>query len=257
MDGSMDGSMNDARAACAAIEREWARSSELLRRIPDGAWATATRCAGWTITDLVAHMCWGTTFEADGLRRARTEVAGVAEGEEVGAERAPDVLRAKLATNAGSLVAELDAFLDEPHDRAVPMPYGALPIALALDVFAMEAGVHTSDLASALGEEDRLELDVCRATLEFLRAFGPAMAGQGGARLEPGESVGLRCSQGMIRFAFDDGGWHADRLDASTTITGDDSDVVLFALGRRPVGVVTVEGNPEVAARFKDLIPGP
>ncbi len=137
------------------------------------------------------------------------------------------------------------------------MPYGALPIALALDVFAMEAGLHTSDLASALGEDDRLEPDVCRAAFEFLHTFGPAMADQGGARLEPGQSAGLRCSQGTIRFAYDDAGWHADRLDASTTITGDDSDVVLFALGRRPLGVVTVEGDPEVAARFKDLIPGP
>ena len=175
-------------------------------RVPDDAWATATRCEGWSITDLVAHTCWGTSFEADGLRRARTGADGVAEGDEVGADRTPDVLREQLAANARALVEEIDAFLDVPHDRAVPMPYGALPVALALDVFAMEAGVHTSDLAAALGEDDRLEPDVCRAALTFLHAFGPAMADQGGARLEPGQSVGLRCSQGRVRFVCDDGG---------------------------------------------------
>ena len=228
----------------------------MLRRVSDDAWTTETRCAGWSVADLVAHTCWGTSFEADGLRRARTEAIGVAEGDEVGAERTPEVLRHHFAANADSLVGEMNAFLEAPYDRAVPMPYGALPIPLAFDVFAMEAGVHTSDLASALGEDDRLEPDVCRASLEFLHAFGPVMADPA-ARLEPGQSVGLRCGQGMVRFFHDGDGWHADRLAASTTITGDDSDVVLFALGRGPIAALIVEGDPEVAARFKDLIPGP
>ena len=60
-----------------------------------------------------------------------------------------------------------------------------------------------------------------------------------------------------MRFVYDDGGWRADDLDATTTISGDDSDVVLFAFGRRPIDAVTVEGDPEVAARFKELVPGP
>ena len=87
---------------------------------------------------------------------------GVAEGAEFGADPTPDLLRKQLVANGHALVDEIDAFLDPPHDRAVPMPYGGLPVALALDVFAMEAGLHTSDLAAALGEDDRLEPDVCR-----------------------------------------------------------------------------------------------
>jgi len=205
----------------------------------------------------VAHTCWGTSFEADGLRRARTESGGVAEGVEVGADGTGDVLRTRLVVNARALVEEIDSFLEAPHDRGVPMPYGDLPVALALEVFAMEAGMHTSDLAAALGEDDRLEPDVCRAALAFLHAFGPAMADQGGARLESGTSVGLRCSQASVRFFHGGGGWRTDHLGATTTITGDDTDVVLFAFGRRPFEAVTVEGDPALAARFKALVPGP
>ena len=231
--------------------------TEMLSRLADDAWATPTRCEGWSVTDLVAHTCWGTSFEADGLRRARTGSGGVAEGDEVGADGTPDVLRARLAANARALVEEIDSFLEAPHDRAVPMPYGELPVALALDVFAMEAGMHTSDLAAALGEVDRLEPDVCTAALSFLDAFGPTMADQGGAHLEPGQSVGLRCRQGVCASSTTTRRLARRRLDATTTITGDDSDVVLFAFGRRTIEAVTVEGDPEVAARFKDLIPGP
>jgi len=251
---------NDVRAAGEArvvIEREWGRTDELLRRVSGGAFGTSTRCEGWSIKELVAHACWGTSYEADGLRRARTDVVGVAEGTEFGADRSPDLLREQLVANGRALVDEIDAFLDLPHDRAVPMPYGGLPVVLALDVFAMEAGLHTSDLAAALGEDDRLEPDVCRAALTFLQAFGPAMADEGAARLGPGNSIGLRCSQGRVRFVCDEAGWRADDLDAATTISGDDSDVVLFAFGRRRIDAVTVEGDPEVAAQFKELVPGP
>ena len=36
--------MNDVRATRDVIEREWLRTTEMLSRLADEAWATPTRC---------------------------------------------------------------------------------------------------------------------------------------------------------------------------------------------------------------------
>lgn len=249
--------MSELDVARAAIAREWRRASDLLRHTPDAGWSAQTRCAKWSLADLVAHGCWGTSFEADGLRRARTGSGGVAEGDDGGGDLAPDVLRARLAAGSDALVGEMDAFIAQPHERAVPMPYGELPIPLAFEVFTMEAGLHTSDIAAAIGEDDRLEPDVCRAALRFLEVFGSVMVDPDAAGLDQVQTVGLRCSQGGVRFVLGDGQGTVDRLEATTTISGDDSDVILFAFGRHPLGNLEVEGDQQLAARFKDFVAGP
>jgi uncharacterized protein (TIGR03083 family) len=249
--------MTDIATGRRAITREWAGVCRVLDDADEQVWARPTRCGGWTVTDLVSHMCWGTTLEADGLRRARTDEGGDTTGTHPTTTR-PDQLVAVLKAAVRALGAELDALDLDPHDRPVPMPYATMPLEVALTVFTMEAGIHHSDLRAALGADDRLEPDICRASLDFLRDFGGFLAQQGTSSLGDDATIALKGSS-TVRFGQRaDGTWVTDSSDdATATISGDDSDLVLFAFGRRPLDAVEVHGRRDLASRFKQVVPGP
>lgn len=43
----------------------------------------------------------------------------------------------------------------------------------------------------------------------------------------------------------------------TVTISGPDSELCLFVLGRRGLDDLTVDGDPALAARWKEIVPGP
>jgi uncharacterized protein (TIGR03083 family) len=244
--------------AQSAIIREWEGVCELLDRLDYGAWLLPTRCEGWTVTELVRHMCWGTSFEADGLRLMRTEEPGVATGIEPTANETSELL-SELTRHVDSLGAELGALEADYQDRVVPMSYGDLPVPLALTVFTMEAGMHSSDLRSAISIDDALEPDITQAAFDYLRVFGPVAAEQAGSVLVDCATVALRGSS-TLRFGQNpDGSWYVDdSTEATASIAAsDDSDLMLFAFGRRPIDAVEVSGDIDLGRRFKQLVPGP
>jgi uncharacterized protein (TIGR03083 family) len=245
--------------ARAVVAREWTGFVEALRRAGPDAPDRSTRCAGWQVADLANHVHWGMTLETDGLRRARTGTAGPAEGVTPATDTPWPAVVDALARARDALLDELDRLAADEHDRPLPMPYGDLPVALARPVFAMEAGVHGSDLAHALGGDDTLAPDVCAATVAFLRVYAPLLANAAGTTAAAGTVIVLRGEAGELRLGTDaDGRWRADPPgDATVAITGPDSPLWLFALGRRPLDGLTVGGDADLAAAFPRLIPGP
>ena len=253
--------MNDPRAVTDLVAGEWRRFRERLAAHPE-AWDRPTRCAGWTVADLAAHTVWGTSLEADGLDRARRGLPGPAEGLSPADDADRDRVLALLASTCDRLVTGLDALAaGAGPDADLPMPYGPLPVDLALSVFAMEAGVHGSDLAAALGLDDTLGAGPCAGTVATLAVFGPAFAAAAGSKLAPGAVIELRSATGALRFAQErDGAWTAAADGPATAVvTGPDSDVWLFAVGRRPADApgLVITGDAALARSFKALVPGP
>jgi uncharacterized protein (TIGR03083 family) len=242
-------------AARTAIRREVAASLALLDELDAAAWTRPTRCAGWTVADLVAHLAWGQRLEAAGF-------AGGAAGQTEPVELAaipldePPVLRSSFAEGHAALDAELTALTDADLERLCPMPFGLAPAALLLQIVAMEVGVHGSDLADAVDRPGALADDVVDATATVLAVFLPALA------TGPDEGADYRfAGDGVdVRFRHDGTSWSTAPADSAAAVTfrGSGSDLCLYLLGRGSVEErrLQVDGDLSAAARFRGIVPG-
>lgn len=160
-----------------------------------------------------------------------------------------------------SLLGELERLTPDDLARSVPLGYATVPVQIAIQIFAFESGVHGNDLAWALGEERALPSDVIEATALFLMAAFPLFAAA--ATVRPPSDLGyvVRGSAAEFRLAYSGAGWELGGTLPTRvcTITGDDSAVLLFALGRIPAGhpSLNVAGERAAASQFKTYFPGP
>jgi hypothetical protein len=149
----------------------------------------------------------------------------------------------------------------EPVSGAAPMPYGELPMALALQVFVMEAAVHGSDLADAVPTQDGAALppEARHSCAAVFLAFWPVLAAAASATPAAGTTVRLVGPTVRMEAGFDGTAWGPAAGEPSVVIQGSDDDVLLFAYGRLPFegADLTVTGDRELAVRFKELVPGP
>lgn len=253
-------SLDEARAAHA---REVVAVVDAVAGLDDGQWQAATRCEGWTVRDLVAHVAWGQRLEANG-------VAGLVEGrttplvpDDMTAPGRDEVL-AELRSSSQALLDGLADRTDADLERLAPMPFGMPPLAVLIQVIAMEVGVHASDLHAALGRPSTLAPDVVRATETFLRLFLPTLAAGGP---EDGASVSCRLEGATVdlSLAWDGSAWSsvdaaaAGAATSTVTIKGADSDLCLYALGRLGPALddagLTVTGDDELASCFRSYFP--
>ena len=245
-------------AVRGAVDREWERFRRLLGTVD---WSAPTRLPGWDVGDLAVHAVWGVSMEADALHRRRTGRDGRAGGRTVPAGPGPDKVGDELAAACAELRAELDRLTDDDLESTVPLPYGDVPVVLFSRILVMEAGVHTSDLAAAAGHTDELWPDVAAATATTLRLFLPILAASATERPVAGTAVALCGETVDLVFRYVGDGWEATSgpAPAGATVTGDDSTVLLFALGRLPAADprLSISGARDSARRFKRWLPGP
>lgn len=254
--------MLDLATAVRVIDSEWATTLGRLDALSDAEWRRPTRLEGWQVRDLAAHFVYGTSLEADALRRMSRRESAPAESltMDPGRPRA-EVLEAvhRHAADLRHVIAGVEP--ERMADGICPMPYGPVPLGLALQIFTMEAGVHGNDLAWAVDGQPPLTPEVCLATAVTLSVSWPAFASA--SALTPPEGLGLRVlgapvpvharhRAGAWQFEDDGGPWTA-------TIRGDAGAAILFEMGRIPYDDqrLTVEGDREAAARFKGYFPGP
>lgn len=244
--------------ARVAIRREMRGVLTCLSSLEDDVWSAPTRCAGWSVADLVAHLVWGQRLEAAGLlgAAAGAESADVPAPVEPGA---PDELREQLRAAHAELDAPLEALEPSGVDRLAPMPFGLAPVSLLLQVITMEVGIHASDLREAVGGDGALEDDVVAATATVLGLFLPSLAANG-ARPDGPVRYRLAGDDVDVRLAFVGDEWTTADADAEPDVTfrGKDSDLVLFALGRGTIAErrLDVEGDLTLAERFRAHVPG-
>jgi uncharacterized protein (TIGR03083 family) len=245
----------------ATLDREWRSVTSLLADLDEPSWNSPTRCHGWSLLDLAHHAVWGSSMEADAVRRARAGDGETAQGRVLPPDTGPAETLEALRRSTAALCAEVAALRHGDATLTCPMPHGPTPLPLALDIFVFEAGIHAGDFADAAGRDRPLAEDVAPVVADILAAFLPVFATAGTLTPSPGTSFSLRGRSVAL-----DGTWTGTGLvvgDAgevpSLVVTGDDSSVLLYALGR--IGAddprLTVAGSPELARHFKDYAPGP
>lgn len=252
-------------AVRASVERDWRRFLSLLTPLTeDDGWTAPTRLRGWSVRDLAVHSVWGVSMEADALHRWRTSAGGRADGRRVDASANGEGVVNELDAAVRALVSELEAAAAEGGPEApAPLPYGDVPVPMFLDILVMEAGVHASDLADALGFDDGLPDDVVAASAAFLNTFLPLLASRATEPPPGPTTLALQGTTVRLAFHYDGEAWRpaddAATGPAAATVAGDDSTVLLYALGRVPVDDpgLTVTGDPAAASLFKSWVPGP
>ena len=255
--------MFDFATAGPVTEREFGALRSRLATVGDHDWAAPVRCLGWTVGDLVAHLVAAAQGQADGLRavgtgRRRLAVLDVPD------TRDPAKLRDLLDEGACELRDALSRVTGELAEAVVPLPFGPVPMMLALQIVPLEYGFHRNDLLNALDEDEPLPPDVALSVVEILPGLLPVLAGgtavgSPGARPPQDLAYSLRTPGGSVTVAFDGQSWSPVLDDAGVCrIEGDDNAIALFAMGR--IGAddsrLTIS-DPASAARFKSWFPGP
>ncbi len=182
----------------AGIGPEWAAFAELVRSLDADQWARPTRCAGWTVGDVAAHVAGSLTDITTGNLEGQgtPEVTGRQVAERKG--RSPEELADEIDAAAkigGDLLA---AFDDDAW--AGPSP-GGFDFTLGFGVQSLwyDAYLHADDIRAAIGQPT-VQSDGLRAGVDHVadsleqRGWGPAtlafdglderaIGGQGGPRI--------------------------------------------------------------------------
>jgi uncharacterized protein (TIGR03083 family) len=253
--------MLDLMASRQAIIREWEKFTERLRPIPSADWQSSVRCEGWCIANLAAHVAWGISMEADALNRMMLNSTEPATGVTAEPTETPEKLIDAITTAFDGLASKLKLLTADYMAKSVPMPYGPTPAQFALQVFTMEAGIHGSDLADALRIEEELEGDIITATAAVIAGAFPMLA-QGSTETPMiGSKYRLSGKDITLDFSFEAGGWQVGPTSGQPTceISGTDSNIILFALGRIPADDprLGLTRDSEMGRKFKLYFPGP
>ena len=253
--------MLDLQTSREVIVDEWDKFIYRLEAIRDVDWETPVRCMGWRVADLVAHVAWGISMESDALHRMKLGISEPADGVFQDPNNESQILLMAVKEARDQLASELHQLTQEDLSKSSPMPFGPTPAVFALQIFAMEAGVHGDDLADALRLSEGLSDNVITATATVLEGSLPILAQA--TTEKPNDDITFRISGDNVSIdvAYGGGGWHIGPVDdhPDCQITGSDSNLILFALGRIPPedSRLKIAGKVELAMKFKLYFPGP
>jgi uncharacterized protein (TIGR03083 family) len=167
--------------------RQRRRLASLLGGLDDQQWAAATRCEGWSVQDVVAHLVTTNQFWAFSIASALNGeptrflvtfdpvVSTVEMVESVRSQPSADVLDRFVETNeaVADVIAELD---DEGWATLGEAPPGHVPLrALALHAL-WDAWIHERDILLPLGLTAVEEPDEIAGCLGYGAALSPAFA---------------------------------------------------------------------------------
>jgi uncharacterized protein (TIGR03083 family) len=205
--------------------REVAEFETLLRSLDDAQWATPTRCAGWRVADVAAHVTGALAIIVAG------RVDEFADPDHVGrhvADRAGKTRDEVVDefSKASDMARQLLAALDD-EAWASPLPGGIAPtLGQGVETLWYDTYVHAEDIRSALGRGS-------------------------------GRGAGLQVSVMHLADLLTDRGWgpatlELDGLDAvpvsggGQRVTGDPLAFVLAATGRGAPGAVGLDETVNV-----------
>jgi uncharacterized protein (TIGR03083 family) len=181
---SMTGEPGDQRAPFARQRR---RLQALLADLAPDDWSVASRCHGWSVRDVVAHLVgvnifWQASVQA-GLAGAPTRVLvgfdpAVTPALMVGAMgelEAAEVLEQFVDSNL-ALLAVLDGLDDHEWMATAESPVGHVPVRVLVHHALWDCWVHERDIALPLGMNPSVEPDELRSCLRYVSALSPAFA---------------------------------------------------------------------------------
>ncbi|MDN5893207.1 MAG: hypothetical protein L0H93_04195, partial [Nocardioides sp.] len=203
-------------------------------------------------------VAWGQAMEADAARRAVAGDPTLAGAEKVAPDADLVALSSAVQQGYDALASALPDGAELDPGTPVKIPAGTMPLTGALTLCAVEAGLHASDLANALGDRGELAPAETAACVALIRPLLGLSAGMGAAP-GPGSSIELAGESVSEQWTAHGSAWAPGRGEAATKVSGSDEAIALFVYGRigHTSELLEVTGDPDVAARFKDFFPGP
>ena len=188
---SIDGPADDQRAP---LLRQRRRLETMLQGLDDEAWRVPSRCEGWTVHDVVAHLVgvnafWHASVTA-GLAGRPTRVLAAFDPAATPPLMIEPMRSLAPAEVLDQFVRSNDAFLgaistirDDGWATPAEAPPGHLPIRLVAQHAMWDAWVHERDVALPLGQVPDVEPDEVTSCLRYAAALGPAFAANSGRPL--------------------------------------------------------------------------
>lgn len=187
---TMDGSVPDPGLA---VTRQRRRMERMLAELSPGEWASPSRCAAWSVRDVVAHLVTVNRFWEASVRAGRDgsptrlltsfdpAVHPAQLVESLGSISGAEAREQFVASNDGFLeiVAELT---DDEWSLPAESPVGHVGLDRVIDHALWDSWVHERDIGLPLRLPLEEEADELAASLRYVAAVGPALsAGRPGA----------------------------------------------------------------------------
>lgn len=125
---------------------EYELFAELIAGLDDAQWSTSSRCEGWEVRDVAAHV-YGTVHDVlEGVVGSRTPI------EEAAAHRhlSPREMAAELRAGVAGLI-PLGLAIDNDEAWASPSPAAGLTIGEGMLALWYDTWIHADDIRAAVG----------------------------------------------------------------------------------------------------------
>lgn len=176
------------------------RLAALLSELSAEEWQEPSRCAGWTVQDVVTHLVSTNQFWAfsiqSGVAGEPTRflgtfdpVASPAELVDQAQGKPPVETLEQLTASTEQLRAVVEALDDDGWQQLAEAPPGHLPVSLVADHALWDCWVHERDIVLPLGRPAAVEPDEVLTCLRYGAALGRAFEVCAGA--EPARPVAL------------------------------------------------------------------
>jgi len=252
----------------AALTAGYTANVSYLSALSDADWAAPSRCEGWTVKDVVAHMGAAThgaftpwffkLMLGKDIERANDADA---------AKRAdwPGARVLKEYTDWGRRFRPMATALQAPGLRSLPIKVaevGTYPGAVLVSAFVFDHTLHvTHDIATALGRPaPKPDANTVEVSIEWMMLGLPAMSGARLSWLSAPVEINLVGPGGSTWTAQPGGKKGQVRVDpgaaggAVATIEGDAASFPVWGTRRQPwrEAGVNIKGDEAVGTRFLD-----
>jgi uncharacterized protein (TIGR03083 family) len=185
----LDGPADDQRAT---VIRQRRRMETALHAIAEAQWRAPSRCEGWSVQDVVAHLVdtngfWGASISQalsgtptrilDGFDPKATPAALV----EAVRNATPAETLARLVNSNRALFELIEGLDHTGWSTLAEAPPGHLPVRLVAHHALWDGWVHERDILLPLGVRPDEEPDEVAACLRYVAAVAPAFAVMGKA----------------------------------------------------------------------------
>jgi len=161
------------------------RMVEVLGALDDADWCRPSRCAGWSVHDVVGHLVttndfWDLSIQA-GLAGAPTRflstfdpVASPAALADQHRGTSVRDTRSRFADGSAALAETIEGLDDTGWEALAEAPPGHVPVRLVADHALWDAWVHERDILLPLGQEPVVDDDEVLTCLRYGAALGQA-----------------------------------------------------------------------------------
>jgi uncharacterized protein (TIGR03083 family) len=161
------------------------RLEALLRDLSEAEWKRPSRCAGWSVQDVVTHLVstngfWTLSIQA-GLAGEPTRFLAAFDPVATPAQLVDQVQGTpvaetleQLTSSTAALIAVIEDLADADWDRTAEAPPGHLPIRLVADHALWDCWVHERDIVLPLGRPAVVEPEEVLTCLRYGGALGSA-----------------------------------------------------------------------------------